>query len=285
MAAGKNHRMKIAALIQAHHRPEQLSLLLDRLGGELWSRFVHVDRKTDIAMFAGLRDKAVFLDRRVRVNWAGRSQVEACLLLMREAIGDPTVTHFYHMSGQCYPVKTDRQIRDHLASMPPGAANFLSLEAMPVSHKPLERFTQRYFHDIRPPLLRKIVARSASLLPDQQLAGLCGIQLFGGSAWWLFERDTVEKMLRFVADNPWYWRLFRHSSSPDEMFFHSLIAPLGITVGGESPTAAMWIPGRDNPEAITPAMHEDFVRGPKLFARKYDHFHPALASGGAGVGR
>ena len=46
--------MKIAAIIQAHHRPDLLEKLLDRLSGDLWTRHVHVDRKSDIAAFAAL---------------------------------------------------------------------------------------------------------------------------------------------------------------------------------------------------------------------------------------
>lgn len=60
--------MKIAALIRAYHRPEQLGLLLDRLDGELWAPFVHIDRKANILPFADLRYRAVFLTDRVQVN-------------------------------------------------------------------------------------------------------------------------------------------------------------------------------------------------------------------------
>ena len=66
--------MKIAALIRAYHRPDQLDLLLDRLGGALWAPYVHIDRKADAAQFAGSRDKAVFIDDRVQVTGAGSAR-------------------------------------------------------------------------------------------------------------------------------------------------------------------------------------------------------------------
>jgi len=268
--------MKIAALIRAYHRPEQLGLLLDRLDGPLWAPFVHIDRKSDIELFANLRGKAPFLTNRVQVNWGGLSQVEGVLRLLRAALRDPTITHFYHMSGQCYPVKSDDQIRERIASFPVGSANLMELTAMPVSHKPLERYTRRWLHDVQNPIAWRILSRLFPRMPDKSLSKLRGIALHGGGAWWLFERQTVEKMLQFLDENPWYWRLFKYTDCPDEMLLHSLVAPLGITIGGTSPTADTWIQGKAHPETVTESMHRGFVEGPALFGRKYIDFHPAL---------
>ena len=270
--------MKIAALIRAYHRPEQLALLLDRLEGDLWAPFVHIDRKADIGQFDACRAKAAFLTDRVQVNWGGLSQVEAAMRLLRAAIADPTITHFYLMSGECYPVKSDAQIRARIESFPPGSANLMELTAMPVSHKPIERYTRRWLHDVRNPVAWRILRRLFPRLPDRSLAGLRGIHLHGGGAWWLFERQAIEAFLRFIDGNRWYWRSFRHTDCPDEMMLHSLVAPLGIRIGGDSPTADTWIQGKAHPETVTEAMHRDFTEGPALFGRKYVTFHPALAT-------
>ena len=274
--SGTDRPVKIAALVRAYHRPDQLSVLLDRLSGDLWARYVHIDGKSDIELFHHSRDKAVFLDNRVPVYWGGLSQVESALRLLRAAFSDPTITHFYHMSGQCYPVKSDEQIRERLQSFHAGSANLMELVAMPVSHKPLERYTRRWLHDVQNPITWRIYRRLFPRLPDRSLARLRGIRLYGGGCWWLFEREAVAKILAFLDENRWYWRLFRHTDCPDEMLLHSLMAPLGIQIGGEAPTADVWIQGKAHPETITEAMHEQFVQGPALFARKYGNFHPAL---------
>ncbi len=267
--------MKIAALIRAYHRPDQLALLLDRLQGDLWVPFVHIDRKSDMTPFAALRDKATFLDDRVQVNWGGLSQVEGVLLLLRAAFRDPTITHFYHMSGQCYPVKTDAQIRDRIASFPAGTANLMELTAMPVSHKPLERYTRYWLHDVQNPIAWRILRKIFPCLPDRSLSTLRGIDLYGGGAWWLLEREAVAKILRFLDQNPWYMRRFRHTDCPDEMLLHSLMAPLDIMIGGDAPTADIWVQGKAHPETVTEAIHQSFVESPALFGRKYVDFHPA----------
>lgn len=268
--------MKIAALIRAYHRPDQLAALLDRLRGDLWAPYVHLDRKADARQFAALHDKATFLPDRIRVNWGGLTQVEAVLMLFRAALRDPAITHFYNMSGQCYPVKSDAQIRERIESLPPGSANLIEMHAMPVCHKPLKRFTRRWVHDVENPLLRPIARLLFRGLPDRSLDEMRGVSLYGGGCWWLFERQAVEKIVHFLDANPWYWRAFRHSDCPDEMLLHSLLAPLDIRVGGEAPTVDVWLEGKAHPETVTPAMHERFVAGPALFARKYVTFHPGM---------
>lgn len=267
--------IRIAALIRAYHRPDQLALLLNRLHGALWAPFVHIDRKVDQRHFAHLQDKAVFLSDRIQVNWGGLSQVEATVRLLRAALHDPTITHFYTMSGQCFPVKSDARIREYIASLPAGAGNLMELTAMPVSHKPLERYTRWWLHDVRNPVAWRILRYAFPRLPDRSLARLRGIRLYGGGCWWLIERQTVEKLLAFLDANRWFWRLFRYSDCPDEMLLHSLVAPLGIRIGGPSPTADVWIQGKAHPETITPVMHRQFIDGPALFARKYVDYHPA----------
>lgn len=271
--------MKIAALIRAYHRPEQLDRLLERLSGALWAPYVHIDRKADIRQFAGSRDKAVFIADRVQVNWGGLSQVEATIRLFRAALRDPAVTHFYNMSGQCWPVKTDDQIRDRIAGLPAGSANLMERHAMPVEHKPLDRYTRWWSFDVQNRPAAALARRLFWRLPDRSLAGLRGIRLYGGGCWWLLERTAVERILAFLDANRWFWRRFRYTNCPDEMLFHSLMAPLGLTVGGPAPTADVWIEGNPHPETVTEAMHRAFVEGPALFARKYVDFRPDRRDG------
>ncbi|SEM45624.1 Core-2/I-Branching enzyme [Sphingomonas gellani] len=269
--------MKIAALIRAYHKPEHLDVLLDRLAGPLWAPYVHIDRKADMGMFDRSLGKATFLADRIQVNWGGLSQVEATVMQFREALRDPEITHFYNMSGQCYPVKSDADIEARIAGLAPGTANLIEMHAMPASHKPLKRYQRRWPHDVRNPLARLVAKPLFACLPDRPLSRLRGIRLYGGGCWWLFERETVERIVRFLDENPWFWAEFRLSDCPDEMLFHTLLAPLGVTVGGDAPTGDIWVQGKAHPETITPAMHAAFIAGPALFARKYVDFHPAMS--------
>jgi len=46
--------MRIAALIIAHHKPELVAFLLQRLDTSLWQPFLHVDAKADGSLFPRL---------------------------------------------------------------------------------------------------------------------------------------------------------------------------------------------------------------------------------------
>jgi hypothetical protein len=61
--------MRIAALIQVHHRPELLSHLISRLNGDLWQAYVHLDKKSDAADFSQLVAKVRSFQSIYRVHW------------------------------------------------------------------------------------------------------------------------------------------------------------------------------------------------------------------------
>lgn len=274
--------MKIAAIIQAHHRPDLLEKLLDRLSGDLWTRHVHVDRKSDIAAFAALRDRAAFLEDRVIVRWSGFSQVQATLRLLEAALAAPDVTHLYLMSGQDYPLKSDAEIAALLhrsaAAQGGNGGNFMNIFAMPRPDKPISRLQGHYFRDHPVPALVPVLERAARLLPPREIGRLLrGIPPHGGSTWWLVERRVAEGMLAFLRAEPWYARAFHHALFSDEMFFQTLFVHLGFRADGGTPTATRWQTGRPNPEIITPAIHAEMCRDWHLMARKFADFHPADA--------
>jgi hypothetical protein len=165
---------------------------------------------------------------------------------MRLALADPSNTHFYLMSGQCFPVKSDQQIAALLEAEP---GNFITVLRMPVSHKPLHRLTRWHFHDARAigidnNGLKKAVRNLFKWLPERDIfKTLRGMQPYGGSAWWLLNRETASAVLRFLDSNRWFLNAFRWSSVPDEMFFQTIIANLGICPDRTTRTFANWTKG------------------------------------------
>ena len=136
--------MKIAALIAAYHYPEALERLLDRLNTPLWKTYVHIDAKSQFSQFAHLKNKAHFFETRFPVYWGGFGLVKVTLLLLRIALEDTSITHFYIMSGQCFPIKNDEYISRVLGQ---SEGNFMTYVRMPVSHKPLDRIEEWHFYD------------------------------------------------------------------------------------------------------------------------------------------
>jgi len=109
---------KIAFLIAAHTEPVLLARLVRALASP-WSHvFVHIDAKADIGIFlhelADIRGVTLIRDR-VPVYWGGWSQVEASLRLLQAAREhDPAFARFVLLSGCCYPLRSNRALRDYL---------------------------------------------------------------------------------------------------------------------------------------------------------------------------
>jgi hypothetical protein len=265
--------MVIAALVQAHHRPDLLGHLIDRLSGELWQVYVHLDKKSNLADFTHLRPKVRSFESIYRVHWASFSHVLATVHLMRRALRDPSNTHFYLMSGQCYPVKVDEQI---VALLEAEAGNFISVLKMPVSHKPLERLRRWHFHDARAvgidsAVLKKIAQKIFNRLPQRDIARtLRGMQPYGGSLWWMLNRESACAVINFLDNNPWYLNAFRWSFAPDEMFFQTIAAKLGIRPDRMGPTFAKWIEGEPHPLPVNEAILSEAKSGWHLMARKFN---------------
>lgn len=263
--------MKIAALVMAHHRPDCLGRLLSRLQGELWSPYLHIDAKSDLAPFSHLLRLVSPVTRRIPVYWGTFSQVEATLLLLRQALDDRENTHFFTVTGQDYPIKADTEIGASIAEANHGG-NYITIRRMPTPDKPLSRLEKRYYSYLNPRIRKKV----ADALPRRRVdRHLRGLQPFAGSAMWLFDRKAASGMLDFVDRNPWYSMAFRHTHCPDEMFFQTLARHLQLDIDGGCPTRSFWIQGRRNPELITPAILKEIGGDWQFMARKFDRYYPS----------
>src|SRR5712691_1355080 len=100
--------MKIAYLIAVHDNPGVLKRLIAALLGKDCGFFIHIDRKADIRQFSGINGDNVFLsEERISVYHSGFTQVEATLLLLREALSRPEdYDYFVLLSGTHYPLRS-----------------------------------------------------------------------------------------------------------------------------------------------------------------------------------
>jgi hypothetical protein len=265
--------MRIAALIQAYHRPDLLAHLIDRLSGNLWQVYVHLDKKSNAADFFHFTPRVRSFESIYRVYWGSFSHVLATLDLMCRALEDPSNTHFYLMSGQCYPVKSDEQIA---ALLEAEAGNFITMLKMPGSHKPLHRLTRWHFHDAKAvgidnAALKKIAQKIFNRLPQRDIAKtLRGMQPYGGTAWWMLNRKSASAVLSFLDSSPWYLNAFRWSLVPEEMFFQTIIAKLGIRPDRMTPTFTKWIEGASNPLPVNETTLSEAKASWHLMARKFN---------------
>lgn len=114
--------MKIAYLMLVHKNFNQIKLLTDQLADELTHVYIHVDKKNE-ELFNDLKNEYVnsenvsIIDKRIKVNWSGFSQVQATLNLMESALENNNFKFEYIslISGQDFPIKSNDYIRKFLS--------------------------------------------------------------------------------------------------------------------------------------------------------------------------
>ena len=268
--------VKIAALIMAHHRPDLLDALLDRLSSPLWARYVHIDKNSDIARFAGAEKQASMTPGRIAVHWGHVSQTHATLALLRQALSDREVTHFALMSGQCWPILADEAIFARLRTCAQGG-NFIDLTDFPNSAHRITRLSRRHFYDAPNQHLRRLKGQLFGFLPNPAAVRLIAEgNLRSGSNWWLLSRRAAARIMAFVDAQPSYLAAFRHAKCGDEIFFNSAFHRLGLQADAPGPTFANFAPGNPNAATLTEAMWHQAPRDSHfIFARKIDGFRPS----------
>lgn len=259
--------MRIAYVISAYRRPEQLARLVRRLAGDDTRFFVHVDAKTSEPvhhrMVEGVADldTVSFLPRHA-CHWGGFGHVQASLKGIAAVVAsgiDPDYTIL--LSGQDYPIKSNAEIRAFLAERR-GRSSFMHFP-LPTPHWEgggLPRLRDwhlrwRRLH-VRLPLRRRLPL---------------GLEPWGGSAYWIMSRRALGVVHRFVREHPEVVRFFRHVDIPDETFFQTIL--LNSEVASECDDIRLhyteW--GRlPAPAVLLRSDYQHLAESPCLFARKFD---------------
>jgi hypothetical protein len=223
---------RIAFLLLCHRDPARvLQQVADLTApGDLVA--IHYDARAPKAEFAILSQalkgnpSVTFARRRIRCGWGEWSLVEATLQTLaaaRDAF--PEATHFYLISGDCWPIKTaehvhavlDNHDADRIESVDFHTSGWIKTgfkeERLIYRHIFNERRHKRlYYASIA-------VQRGLGLKRDRP----AGLQIRIGSQWWCLRRATVDAILDFCRRHPEVIRFFRRTWIPDEIFFQTLV--------------------------------------------------------------
>ncbi len=289
--AGNNSAREplVAYLIAVHSEPDIFGHLVRALMAP-WTRFfVNVDAHVPIEPFAeqvrGL-SSITLIDNRVAVNWAGFSQVEATLRMLRAAssAGEP-FARYVLLSGACYPVMGNIAIRDVLCS---GEIEYISAEPMPDPRrtKAITRLTRWHFEGgqrrkgTRAALIRVLNGITRHGPPRNIARGLETLAPYCGSNWWTLSDRAVRLVLDTVEARPKLVEFFRHADCPDECFFQTILSNSALSSNlGRCLTFTDWTVKGRGPRLIDD-YHLDWlldgrppppgiVEHPYLFARKF----------------
>lgn len=261
--------MKLAYIISAYKLPEQLGRLVKRLSGPDTTFVVHVDRKSDTAIYEAIRRATddvpgVHFLPRHRSFWAGFGHVRTTLKGIEHLItsGDP-FDYAILLTGQDYPLVSPGTIRKSLAAAE--GRSFVNSHRVPSplweGRGGLDRIERlhvvgRRTHHVSVPWPRRIPG---------------GLQPYGGSSYWCLARPAVEYVHRYVKTYPGFVRFFRTVYVPDELFFQTLLlnSPLACTIVNNDLHFIDWTRGPTPAVLGMQDLDAMFASG-KLFARKFD---------------
>lgn len=261
--------MKIAYVIAAHRRLDQLERLIRRLDDPETTFVVHVDLRAGTEPYEELRRRTAdlenvhYVDRHLG-HWGGFGVVRAALKSIRYLV-DERVPFDYAalLSGQDYPLRPAEAIRRSLADS--DGASFMAYHALPFpgwgKRGGLDRVED--FHVIGRVVLHLRLPRK------RRVPG--GLVPFGGSRTWFLRRELVEHVDTYVRTNPGYVRFFEHTLSPSELFFQTLIlnSEFADSVVNDHRLYLEWRGGA-SPATLTMADMDKLVASDALFARKFD---------------
>ena len=262
--------MRIAYIVSAYRLPDQLVRLVRRLHAPEARFAIHVDRKTDDAIYERMRsglaglDRVDFLERHVS-HWGGFGHVEATLKGIAHAVGSgEPFDYAVLLTGQDYPLRAPGAIAEFLSQAE--GRSFMNHWRLPhpgwSGRGGLDRLERWHWIAYR----RRL---HVSLPLRRRLPG--ALEPWGGGPYWCLAGPAVHYVHDFVAENPAFVRFFRHVFVPDELFFQTILmnSPLRDTVVNDNLRYLDW--AREPAPAVLelrdlPAM----IASEKLFARKFD---------------
>ena len=222
-------------MILAHRAPK----LFKRLGARLAPHFAviaHVDASADREAFA--TEDIALLPRSHRIRWGSYAMIAAALDLLRHGLAQEGTETFTLISGDTYPICSPQRLKEVLDLR----IDCIDSDLVAPTSETAQRIVNTYLPDTRIGELRPGMHFLHRHL-DEDLTGLVAeaersrlarpafLKDYGyakGAQWWSLTRPTAEKILGLVAEDPRLVEAMRFSAIPDEAFFQTAIAKLGL---------------------------------------------------------
>lgn len=287
---------KIAYLIAAHNDVQHLKRLIQALDDRA-DFFIHIDKKSNIDINDVFFQKPnMFMlsdDERIKVYWAGFSQVEATLRLIGKylevsAASSSPYLKVVFFSGACYPIKSSSYIYDYLNQH--HDINFIrGMDVTSPNHykynyslKSYHFFDMQLVNKATTRIVRKMLyylaypMRKRNYYVDGQ-----GYKrhIFHGSSWWALNHDAVQYIDEYSKKERGLSQYFKYTMASDEKFFHTIFFNSHFAkknlAGGPEPftpsTAAfanLHIIDRSLTKWFTQADFPEVEKSDRLFVRK-----------------
>jgi len=277
--------MKLAVLLQCHKNPHQINVLLEAMKHPDITFFVHIDKKSNIGSKLFERKDVVLLpeSKRIDVQWAKISQVDATINLLDFAQKSGKYDYYWLCSGQDFPIQSSNRIIRYLVDN--AGCDFIEL--FPSMNNGLyhgcnyDKRNELFFPDwilgngsIRRILKRLYVEITGGYNHTFSWAKrnpVDNMKFYFGSCWMCLSKRTTDWILEYIRVHPEYYNFFSHSNCPDESFFQTLVMNSPFAKARRDYLHYVeWIEGKSNPKVLTCEDLPKLLESGKLMARKFD---------------
>lgn len=273
---------KHAYLIIAHKDDLTFRTLLSLLDDEKNDLFIHMDKKLadyDLeAVEKSCSRSQVFHVERTSVFWGGYSQINAELLLLKEALKKGSYSFYHLLSGEDLPLKKNDDIYHFFDRH--SEKNFVSFQGPGLEEGDQSKIKYyHYFQDqvgrLENPVQQLVYLANLQLQKLFQVDRHAGIDFQKGTNWFSINGDLAAYVL---SQETFIEETFQHTRCADEIYMHTLIhnSPFKETLYRTSydghPDGLMrlidW--DRGQPYTFRRTDFEELTTSPYLFARKFD---------------
>ncbi len=268
--------MKIAYLFLLHEKPDMAARAIEKLRSPDTAIFIHVDAKKNIEEFKyAISGNVVFLDKRIKVNHGGFSQIRSMLNILEFAAGHGDYDAYQFMSGRDYPLHGVEKILEFHAARPDtDFMNYYELSDGASFSFNLYNYHFVDFLAMLPKRAGHYVTRFKQILnryaPNRKF--LAGYTAYRGSNWVCLSRDTAHKILAFLKTGKGrrFYNRFRLTWGGDEIFFQTLVKNIGTNKIADRSHYADWTAEREHPSVLDERDWDNLKQTSCRYARKFD---------------
>ena len=273
---GVSNEYSIAFLVMAHNEPDLLRLQLERLTQD-FDVYVHTDKKAERLLSGSFPSSSRI--RRIsshRTPWGTTNFLRAELELIRTAM-IRGYDRYVLVSGQCVPLKSNRDIRDVLWKT--RAAEWIGSRKLesPEDDGFLQRVKRVYWH--APWRYRGIRKRLYWIVEyaleffyrflshPRVLKG----DFYFGETWFALNHQSLERALRFGEEDADFSSAFRGARLSEELYLQTALRRVGTPDAHFLPCISYtdWEKGPETPRVLDMSDYEKIMASSHLFARKF----------------
>lgn len=269
----------IAHFILAHAHPNQLSRLVNKLSYPNTVFFIHIDLKSnqeDFEIVLNKMDHVYFIKKRIDIQWATYSMVEATINGFKEIVDSGLNIDFVNLlSAQDYPIKSAASFHAYLQQNS-GKAFMHCLDVETEWKEAILRVREYHFNHWNFPGKYRFQKLVNFLLPHRRMPD--GLIPVGRSQWFTISLKHVVFLIKRVESAPKIVNFFRFTWAPDELIFQTLLynSAFKEDIISNNLRYIDWSQGLKNPKLLTSLDFNEFMQSDKFFARKFNENDPVL---------